>query len=73
MRRPTGAGPLDQYKDAPSNPAPGSEWGARIARGLEGLLGGAGLALWDLALGAAGYLRARARRPVAEGSPRVER
>lgn len=61
LRRETGPGALDAYADHPLNPAPGNPHGGRIARGLEGLTGGARWALVDLALGALGLLRGRGR------------
>lgn len=61
ITRPTGEGGLDQYRDHPLNPVPEEDGGARIARGLHGLLGGARWALADILLGAFALLRKAAR------------
>lgn len=62
-RAPTGAGELGAYRDHPLNLRPGSDWGARIARGLEGITGGARLAVVDIGMGLLGYLRGNFGRP----------
>lgn len=70
LRRPAPDRSLDSYRDSPANPAPGKEYGARIARGLDGLLGGAGLAIWDLGIGLVGLLRDRSRPAAPQPPPK---
>lgn len=66
LKSPTGAGELSAYKDHPLNPAPDhpAGAGARIARGIEGLTGGARWAVLDILLGAFGLLRGVAAKVV---------
>lgn len=56
LRKQTGAGDLAGYKDHPANIWGGDE-GARIARGVEGMTGGARLALLDIVLGILGMAK----------------
>lgn len=61
LSRPTGPGDLEEYRSHPLDPTDGSKpWGQRIARGATGLLGGGRLAIFDLGVGAFGWLRDRA-------------
>lgn len=59
LKRETGAGDLSGYADHALNPEPGTRDGARVARGLDGITGGANLAILDIAIGAWGLLRRR--------------
>lgn len=63
VRRPTGAGELASYADHPLNPEPGAPWGQRIARGLDGVTGGARWWSLDVLIGVWDLVRRRARAP----------
>lgn len=57
LLRPTGPGPIEQYRDHPLCPGRSEAW-AHILRGLSGLTGvDAGLALVDIAVGLTKLLR----------------
>ena len=76
LRSKTGPGDLASYHDHVAN-LWGSTAGARIARGLDGLTGGASLAVLDILLGLLGLLKlGPVRQPAApekEATPDVHR
>ena len=57
----TGAGEVEDYLTAPANVL-GGRPGAQVARGIEGLTGGAKLAILDIVLGLLGWAKAEAAK-----------
>lgn len=68
LKAKTGAGEVEEYLAAPANIL-GGRAGAQLARGIEGLTGGAKLAVLDIVLGLVGWVKAETEKKRAQPTP----